>query len=73
MSGVVLSYLDRLRELTRTIIDAGTFDGAERIVCSAGGSVFFDLVVDRLRGPWPGDADVRVVLRSVYLTHALGS
>jgi hypothetical protein len=28
-----LSYLDRLHELTRTMIGAGTFDGAERIVC----------------------------------------
>jgi D-serine deaminase-like pyridoxal phosphate-dependent protein len=70
---LVLSYLDRLRELTRTLMDAGTFDGAERIVCSAGGSAFFDLVVDRLRGPWPGGADARMVLRSgCYLTHDSG-
>ena len=71
---LVLSYLDRLRELTRTMIDTGSFDGDEPIICSAGGSAFFDLVVDRLRGPWPGDADVRVVLRSgCYLTHDAGS
>jgi D-serine deaminase-like pyridoxal phosphate-dependent protein len=69
----VLAYLDRLRELTRTMIDAGSFDDAERIVLTAGGSAFFDLVVDRLRGPWPGGADVRVVLRSgCYLTHDSG-
>ena len=70
---LVLAYLDRLRELTTTMIDAGTFDGAERILLTAGGSAFFDLVVDRLRGPWPGDADVGVVLRSgCYLTHDSG-
>jgi D-serine deaminase-like pyridoxal phosphate-dependent protein len=70
---LVLAYLDRLRELTRTMIDAGSFDGADGIVLTAGGSAFFDLVVDRLRGPWPGDADVRVVLRSgCYLTHDSG-
>ena len=70
---LVLAYLDRLHELTRTMIDAGSFDGADRIVLSAGGSAFFDLVVDRLSGPWPGDADVRVVLRSgCYLTHDSG-
>ncbi|MEO8423541.1 MAG: alanine racemase [Actinomycetota bacterium] len=70
---LVLDYLDRLSELTRTMIDAGTFDGGERIVLTAGGSAFFDLVVDRLRGPWPGDADVRVVLRSgCYVTHDSG-
>jgi D-serine deaminase-like pyridoxal phosphate-dependent protein len=71
--GRVLAYLDRLRALTTTLIDAGSFDGAERIVLTAGGSAFFDLVVDRLRGPWPGDVDVRVVLRSgCYLTHDSG-
>ena len=31
------------------------------------------MVVDRLRGPWPNGADVRVVLRSgCYLTHDSG-
>jgi D-serine deaminase-like pyridoxal phosphate-dependent protein len=71
--GLLLAYLDRLRELMRTMIDAGSFDGAERIVLTAGGSAYFDLVVDRLRGPWPGDADVRMVLRSgCYLTHDSG-
>jgi D-serine deaminase-like pyridoxal phosphate-dependent protein len=55
------------------MIDAGSFRGSEQIVLTAGGSAFFDLVVDRLRGPWPGDADVRVVLRSgCYLTHDSG-
>ncbi|MGZ5213071.1 MAG: alanine racemase [Actinomycetota bacterium] len=70
---LVLGFLDRLRELTSTMIDAGSFEGADRIVLSAGGSAFFDLVVDRLRGPWPSDADVRLVLRSgCYLTHDAG-
>ncbi len=70
----VLAYLDTLQELTRTVIDAGSFDGVERIILTTGGSAFFDLVVDRLRGPWPGDADVRVVLRSgCYLTHDSGT
>jgi D-serine deaminase-like pyridoxal phosphate-dependent protein len=70
---LVMSFLDRLRELTSTMIDAGSFEATERIVLSAGGSAFFDLVVDRLQGPWPDGADVRVVLRSgCYLTHDAG-
>jgi D-serine deaminase-like pyridoxal phosphate-dependent protein len=70
---LVIGFIDRLRELTTTMIDAGSFTGSDRIVLSAGGSAFFDVVVDRLRGPWPGDADVRVVLRSgCYLTHDVG-
>ncbi len=69
----VIAYLDRLRELTSTLIDTGAFDAADRIVLSAGGSAFFDVVVDRLRGPWPDGSDVRVVLRSgCYLTHDSG-
>jgi len=69
----VVAYLDRLRELTVTMLDAGTFAGHERVILSAGGSSFFDLVVDRLRGPWQGGANVRVVLRSgCYLTHDAG-
>jgi D-serine deaminase-like pyridoxal phosphate-dependent protein len=70
---LVIGFIDRLRELTTTMIDAGSFAGSDRIVLSAGGSAFFDVVVDRLRGPWPGGADVRVVLRSgCYLTHDVG-
>jgi D-serine deaminase-like pyridoxal phosphate-dependent protein len=69
----VIAYLDRLRELTSTLIDTGAFPTSDRIVLSAGGSAFFDVVVDRLRGPWPNGADVRVVLRSgCYLTHDSG-
>jgi D-serine deaminase-like pyridoxal phosphate-dependent protein len=71
--GSVMGFLDRLRELTTTMFDAGSFEGTDRIVLSAGGSAFFDIVVDRLRGPWPSGADVRLVLRSgCYLTHDAG-
>jgi D-serine deaminase-like pyridoxal phosphate-dependent protein len=70
---LVMGFLDRLRELTSTLIATGSFEGMERIVLSAGGSAFFDVVVDRLRGPWPSGADVRLVLRSgCYLTHDAG-
>src|SRR5439155_15501624 len=69
----IAAYLDRLRELTVTLLDAGSFPGTDRVILSAGGSSFFDLVVDRLRGPWPGGADVQVLLRSgCYLTHDAG-
>jgi len=71
--GLVIAYLDRLRELTSTLIDTRGIDAADRVVLSAGGSAFFDVVVDRLRGPWPNGVDVRVVLRSgCYLTHDSG-
>jgi D-serine deaminase-like pyridoxal phosphate-dependent protein len=69
----VIDFLDRLRELTVTLMDAGSFGDDESVVLTAGGSSFFDIVVDRLRGPWPRGVDVRVVLRSgCYLTHDAG-
>ncbi len=69
----VIGFLDRLRELTVTLIDAGSLPGTDPVVLSAGGSAFFDLVVDRIRGRWDASADVRVVLRSgCYVTHDAG-
>lgn len=51
---------------------AGAFAAGELIV-SAGGSVLFDLVAERLGGPWPTAAPVRTVVRSgCYLTHDSG-
>jgi D-serine deaminase-like pyridoxal phosphate-dependent protein len=64
----VTRFLDRLRELALALIERGAVEG--EMVVSAGGSIFFDIVADRLREPWPSGADVRVVLRSgCYLTH----
>lgn len=61
-------FLDRLRELAGRLIERGLVEG--ETVVSAGGSIFFDVVAERLREPWPSGADVRVVLRSgCYLTH----
>jgi D-serine deaminase-like pyridoxal phosphate-dependent protein len=40
---------------------------------TAGGSLYFDLVAERLAAGWPSDADVWTVLRSgCYLTHDVG-
>ncbi|HEV8563924.1 MAG TPA: amino acid deaminase [Actinomycetota bacterium] len=65
---VVSGFLDRLRELGLALIERGAVEG--EMVVSAGGSIFFDVVADRLREPWPAAADVRVVLRSgCYITH----
>jgi D-serine deaminase-like pyridoxal phosphate-dependent protein len=69
----VRAYLDRLRETTAELIDAGTFADVDEVIVSAGGSIFFDLVTERLGGPWPAGVRVRVLLRSgCYLTHDSG-
>lgn len=67
----VRSYLDELLDLASRLLENGAFSG--EVVLTAGGSMFFDLVVERLREPWGSDAPVRVVLRSgCYLTHDSG-
>lgn len=63
-------YLRELRELTEELDEAGAFAGVGEIVVSAGGSLFFDRVVDALAHPWDLSVPVRVVLRSgSYVTH----
>ena len=67
----VRSYLGGLLDLASRLLDQGAFVG--EVVLSAGGSRFFDLVVERLREPWGPEAPVRVVLRSgCYVTHDSG-
>jgi D-serine deaminase-like pyridoxal phosphate-dependent protein len=67
------AFVDELRALTMRLLEDGAFEGASEIVVTAGGSAFFDVVVERLAGGWPSGPDVRVVLRSgCYLTHDSG-
>jgi D-serine deaminase-like pyridoxal phosphate-dependent protein len=57
-------YLARLRELVEVLADRGAFAG--EIIATAGGSAYFDRVVEALRF----DRPVRVVLRAgCYITH----
>ena len=67
------AYLHHLRELTEQLRAVAAF-GAEEIVVSAGGSVFFDRVAEQLHFDSGGTAPpVRVVLRpGSYLTHDSG-
>ena len=66
-------FLGRLRQLTLDLLRRGAFDAAGEAFVSAGGSAFFDRVVAVLGQGWPGEARVRVVLRSgCYLTHDHG-
>ncbi len=67
----VRTYLDELRALAVRVVDAGLVRG--HAIVTAGGSVYFDLVAERLAGGWPAGAEVRPVLRSgCYLTHDVG-
>ncbi|HEU5476027.1 MAG TPA: amino acid deaminase [Actinophytocola sp.] len=66
----VRGYLVRLRELAVTLAGRGAFDGLDRVLVSAGGSSYFDLVADALTEPWPDGLPVLPVLRSgAYVTH----
>lgn len=63
-------YLARLRELVTSIAREGLFGGLDRVIVTAGGSSFFDLVTDAITAPWPDGLPVFPVLRSgAYVTH----
>jgi D-serine deaminase-like pyridoxal phosphate-dependent protein len=65
----VAAYLDGVGSAARSLADDGAFARAGEIVITAGGSVFFDRVVDRL-GPIAERLGARLVLRSgCYVTH----
>ncbi|MHB8294064.1 MAG: type III PLP-dependent enzyme domain-containing protein [Acidimicrobiales bacterium] len=67
------SFLRALRDLATALDGAGLFKGREEIVVSAGGSAFFDRVVELLAWEEPLGLPVRVVLRSgAYITHDHG-
>jgi D-serine deaminase-like pyridoxal phosphate-dependent protein len=62
-------FLDEVRELALALCAQGLLDGRDELLLTAGGSAFFDRVVERL-----GDVDagrpLRLVLRSgCYVTH----
>ncbi|MDF2828588.1 MAG: D-amino acid deaminase, partial [Mycobacterium sp.] len=65
--GLVRAYLREIRAAVERL--SGLFE-ADDVLVTAGGSTFFDAVVDELAGGWPSGLDVRTVLRSgCYLTH----
>lgn len=58
------------RELLTKIDEAGGFVGADELIVSAGGSVYFLDAAEQLTDGWELDRPVRMVLRSgAYVTH----
>ena len=68
----VRQFLDNVRAIAEDIANAGLFATEDQIVLTAGGSAYFDQVVEAFRGPL-GTAEPRIVLRSgCYVTHDHG-
>ena len=66
----VRKYLRSLRELAVRLDAAALFDRAGEIVVTAGGSIYFDEVVEVLTGAWETSLPVRTLLRSgSYVVH----
>ena len=71
--GAVDAFLQRLRETTVELGRAGLFAGRDRVLVSAGGSAYFDRVVEVLGPEWQLGAAVDVVVRAGgYVTHDVG-
>jgi D-serine deaminase-like pyridoxal phosphate-dependent protein len=66
----IREYLLTLRELVLRLDATGLFDQADEIVATAGGSAYFDEVVEILVGGWETSRPVRTLLRSgAYIAH----
>ena len=64
------SFLDRVRAFVIELDRRGAFDGRQEVLVTAGGSAWFDRVVDRLAFGSTLSRPVRLVLRSGgYATH----
>lgn len=64
------AYLDMVRTVTRELAARQLFADRSEVIVTAGGSAYFDRVVERLTAPWDLGVPVRVVLRSgCYVTH----
>jgi D-serine dehydratase len=69
----VRQCLSRTREIARGLAADGVFRGAESVLLTAGGSAYFDLVVDELGRPIAG-INTKLVIRSgCYVTHDHGA
>jgi D-serine deaminase-like pyridoxal phosphate-dependent protein len=69
----VRTHLTELRALALDLAERGHFDGLHQVIVTAGGSAYFDLVVEVLGAPWPDGLPVLPVLRSgAYITHDQG-
>lgn len=69
----VVEFLDQIVDLTHQIDSNGWFEPTPEVIVTAGGSAFFDLVVDRFARV-DIESPVRVVIRSgCYISHDDGS
>jgi D-serine deaminase-like pyridoxal phosphate-dependent protein len=69
----VRAYLVELRALAVELAGRGYVDGLDRMIVTAGGSAYFDLVAEVLGEPWPtGPAVLSVVRGGAYVTHDSG-
>ncbi|HEV2640731.1 MAG TPA: amino acid deaminase [Actinocrinis sp.] len=66
----IRGYLHMVRETASLLDQHELFDEAPEILLTAGGSAYFDDVVEILTAPWQASLPVRTVLRSgAYITH----
>lgn len=67
---LLADYFERLRTLTVLLASDGRFADVSEVIVSAGGSAYFDRVVEGLSQEWPDGLRVTPVLRSgAYVTH----
>lgn len=67
---VVVEFLDSIVEATHAVHAEGLFEPAPEVIVTAGGSAYFDHVVERFSHVDLGDTPTRILLRSGgYISH----
>jgi D-serine deaminase-like pyridoxal phosphate-dependent protein len=69
----VRDFLSQTREIAGVLASEGAFRGAESVLLTAGGSAYFDIVVDELSRPIPGVKTKLVIRSGCYVTHDHGA
>jgi D-serine deaminase-like pyridoxal phosphate-dependent protein len=66
-------FLREVHGCAANLFAEGAFEGAEELILSAGGSAYFDLVIDELSHPIPRVTSKIVIRSGCYVTHDHGA
>jgi D-serine dehydratase len=70
---VVRTFLSNAREIAKSLAADGAFRGLKEVVLTAGGSCYFDLVIQELSRAIPGIKTKLVIRSGCYVTHDHGA
>lgn len=70
---VVRTFLSHTQEIAKGLAADGAFRGVKEVMLTAGGSCYFDIVIQELSRPIPGIKTKLVIRSGCYVTHDHGA